>query len=136
MKTIIFSFFLLACSFANSQVVSGYFEGPLGTVPIYTTGGSKNNSSGYLEYGNNILKKQYNVYSINFLDYPNWICLQFNLLGFVGKNDVIVVEIVGNCSSSSTVRNVKDICSVGDYIEIDGDLKKMVSMAKYSVYKK
>jgi len=136
MKTIIFSFFLLACSFANSQVVSGYFEGPMGTVPIYTTGGSKTNSTGYLEYGDNILKKQYDVYNINFLDYPNWVSLQFNLIGFVGQNDVIVVEIVGNCSSSSTIRNVKDIGSVGDYIEIDGTLKKMVSMAKYTVYQK
>ena len=108
----------------------------MGTVPIYTTGGSKTNSTGYLEYGDNILKKQYDVYNINFLDYPNWVSLQFNLIGFVGQNDVIVVEIVGNCSSSSTIRNVKDIGSVGDYIEIDGTLKKMVSMAKYTVYQK
>ena len=137
MKTIIFSFLLLVCSIANSQVVSGYYEGSIiGTVPIFTTEGSKSNNSKYLEYGNNILKKQNSVYSINFLNYPNWICLQFNLIGFVGKNDVIVVEIVGNCSSSSTIRKVKDIGSVGEYIEIDGTLKKMVSMAKYTVYQK
>lgn len=126
--------FLLCFSNSISAQVSGYFEGPLGTVPIYS-GGSSNNGD-LIELESSILKKKNETYSISFSEYNKWFFVKFNKIGFSNQRNVIVVEILGNCSKSSTVSCPESNSSVGDYILVDGVEKKILSMAIYDVYSK